>query len=232
MTFQPLAEAIITSRAGAILKRVWYALMPSFHVWRTVFGLKVCFDSRDHPFIWYTRQRDLENCEGIKPYLEGGGSVFWDIGSNAGIYALYAAKNGWKVTAFDLSPKCTALLKKSAQANNLKIVIVTAAFTSKPIRYDIPFTATAGNSIQNRTFDISSTSMTWREAETHFGTPHLIKMDIEGAELDLINDPGFRSWLAEHKITLLVEVHSFTARLAATQFKSVTMVSENTLCLR
>jgi len=49
--------------------------------------------------------------------------------------------------------------------------------------------------------------MSFQEAERIFGTPKLIKMDIEGGEKDFFDSQDYKEWLIAHSIVWLVEIH-------------------------
>jgi hypothetical protein len=53
--------------------------------------------------------------------------------------------------------------------------------------------------------------MTWKEAAQKYPAPTLMKMDIEGAEIDFLKDDEFRQWIAEKKITLAMEIHDLSS---------------------
>ena len=212
MSIPQLANRIITGKAGRFLKSVWYRCMISWPVARRVFGLKIYFDSRDNPFVWFSSTKGLEDDENLRSFLETKPGVMWDVGCNVGLYSLYAASLGWRVIAFDLSPKAISLLQKSAKANGLQVTGLAQAFTLEPMAYSIPATATAGNRIDAPADGERAESTTWRETEKKFGTPNLIKMDIEGCEKDFLESAPFTAWLKQNRITWLVEMHGPACR--------------------
>ncbi len=213
MNLHNCCNSIITSKASPMLKKLWYLLMPSFSIWRTVYNLKIYFDSRDNPFAWFAPRNIIENIEGVGLVIETQPvGRLWDIGCNAGIYSLHAAALGWNVTAVDLSRKATELLLKSKKANRLNLSVITSALTTRPVCYFAPKTSTAGNSIQSAKNGDVAQSITWKDLVRMCGIPTVIKMDIEGAETEFLQDNEFLDWLSENGIVWLLEVHSELAR--------------------
>ena len=49
--------------------------------------------------------------------------------------------------------------------------------------------------------------MTYPEAAQQFGVPNVIKMDIEGQEIEFLGDAGFMSFVKSNNIRLIVEFH-------------------------
>lgn len=229
-----LCNAIITSKVAPALKWLWYHCVPSFIIWRTVFGLKVAFDSRDNPFVWFERRKRIENCEGVGVFLKClKKGTFWDLGCNVGIYSLYAASLGWKVVAVDLSPKCIRLLISSVIKNHLagRVIAIARAISVRTRTYCAPKTATAGNNIDSVFDGDMVASMTWKELAERFGVPSLIKMDIEGGEVEFLKDEEFLSWLAKNEIVLLVELHDLRYEKLLSHLQKVRKLSAHNFAI-
>lgn len=196
------------SSLGKIGYKTLLMLLPPLRVHRKVWGLTVFFDLRDCLFYLAMSKTELESLEG--PVLEilkrTKGSV-WDVGCNVGLFSLYCVSQGRQVTAFDISDKCIRLLKSSAAFNKLNIRTVPTALSVEPFEFTAPCSAHTMNAI-SRGGGSSKKSITLDEAERQFGVPQLIKMDIEGAEIDFFRSNVFKEWVVKNKITLLVEIHS------------------------
>ena len=166
------------------------------------------FNLRDHPFMVYSSRKELETCQGTSKVIEQlpPNSLVWDIGCNIGLYALYAAKLGHRVVAWDISPSAIELVNRSAAANGVAITTVPKAFTDHFENYTAPRTARAGNKLTRGIYH-SSVSMMWRQAVELYGVPQFIKMDIEGAEGELLNDTDFMQWITGNQILFEVELH-------------------------
>jgi FkbM family methyltransferase len=141
--------------------------------------------------------------------LKGVKGNIWDVGCNVGIFSLYAASLGNRVVAFDISPKATRLLEKSAKRNRLTVTPIARAFSVEPFKYTPPEDADTRNRPGATSgTGATETSMTFLEAEAQFGRPNFIKLDIEHAETEFLKSDKFRAWIKEHKIILLMELHA------------------------
>jgi FkbM family methyltransferase len=191
---------------GTALARAWHRWAPSVPVWRKLFGVHVCMDLRDSLYWWAVDSQRIEAVEGLDKMLAGVKGNIWDIGCNVGIFSLYAAAQGNRVTAFDLSPKAIRLLQKSAARNGFDIRTVPRAFSTKSFSYAPPADADTRNQLAAAAGG-SHTSITFQEAEREFGTPMFIKMDIEHHETEFLKSAEFRDWIRTCHIGLIIELH-------------------------
>ena len=188
--------------------KTWLALLvPNMVFWRTVQGLKVAHSTRNSPWAYWPRNMDgATECEGIGEILRKlKPGVFWDVGCNIGYYSLYAAKLGWDVYSWDLGQRAIELLQISAGRNHLKVVSQAKAFTDKPVHYHEAGSAHAGNRVALDPH--GPLSMTWKNAAEIYPAPNFLKMDIEGAEIDFLEDKEFQKWITDKRITLVMELH-------------------------
>lgn len=195
------------SGLGASLAKAWQRLAPPLTVTRRFYGVKVCVDLRDHAIWWASAARRVEESEGFDRMLLGVKGNVWDVGCNVGVFTLYAASIGNKVTAFDISPKAIGLLKKSVARNGFDVNIVAQAFAVRTFRYTPPDNADTRNRPTEGDAGAQHTSITFQEAEQRFGTPAFIKLDVEYAEVEFLKSAEFREWIRSKKIPLLVELH-------------------------
>lgn len=170
--------------------------------------MKLYFDSRDNAWALVLPVSVLETHEWpsleLPKHVDG---PVWDVGSNIGCLTLAAAAAGRAVTAFEMSTRAVDLLRKSRDANGLDFEVVARGFATVEQRYRAPTTSHPGNRL---TFSDAGAerTITYLEAEKRYGTPDLVKMDIEGMEEDFFTNPGFKRWICERKIVFFVEVHS------------------------
>ena len=201
-----LAEAVRATSAGARVARAWHRYAPSFKVKRKVYGLTMYFDFRDNA-VWWTRDaRTLELADESWELLTRFKGTVWDVGSNVGIFALRAASLGHNVIAFDISKRALQLLELSARANGLTVATVDRAFSTRSFRYDEPKTSDTENAIRESPTGRGQ-SITFTEAAKKFPQPDLLKMDIEGAEMEFIKSPQFKEWVVQNRIPWIVESH-------------------------
>lgn len=173
-----------------------------------MFGLTMFFDFRDNPVWWTKRREELEHTEKVFELLTSfkKGTV-WDVGANVGLFALRATSLGHRVVAFDISGKALDLLQRSAKTNGFTITTVKRAFSTHSFRYHEPRSADTENAISEVAAG-ECQSITFFEAERDYGRPTLLKMDIEGGELDFIKSLEFKQWILSNRIPWVVEFHS------------------------
>ena len=148
------------------------------------------------------------------------GDVFYDLGANAGYFSLAAAKkvgNTGLAYAFEPMPKNLEYLEKHIAINgvkNVEIIPVAVADKEGAVRF------TTGNNLSANTYKQDSTNY---ETDSGFidvptdtldhlvygpqklRVPNYIKIDVEGAELDVLN--GARRLLQEQRPQLLLSTH-------------------------
>lgn len=144
--------------------------------------------------------------------------TFFDIGANYGFYTLLAQNFGAKAHAFEPNPEIYELLEQTFSGKNaigVKINQIALADTVGEVNFFD--TSKAGHSgrgtiIFDTTEDISSFLRARRVFTTtldqyveEFGRPTFIKLDVEGAELAVING-GIKTLTATDGLTLSVEV--------------------------
>ena len=205
--FFNFASKLRQGKCGEFFAKAWHKLAPPIPIWKKIYGVNVCLDFRDSLVFWVTPPHDIEKGEGFDRMLKGIKGNVWDVGCNVGIFSLYAASQNLRVIAFDISPKATALLKKSADRNGLDISTVTRALAIKSFKYAPPANADSRNRPDATSTQNTETSITYLEAEAQFGRPNFIKLDIEYAEVDFLKSTEFKDWIKTHRIPLLIELH-------------------------
>jgi len=205
--FYKLAWSVRQGPLGEGLAKMWHKFAPSIDIWKNIYGLDMCVDLRDSLIWWAMDPVDIKEYEGFHQMLTGVKGNVWDVGCNVGVFALYAASQGNRVIAFDISPKAIRLLEKSALRNKLSVKPVARAFAVESFKYSPPADADTRNRPGASASAQDVTSMTFLEAEKEFGRPDFIKLDIEHAETDFLKSTQFREWIKVNKIPLLVEMH-------------------------
>ncbi len=196
---------------GNFLANTWHRCAPSITVRRKIYGVDVCMDLRDSLYWWGVAPERIEAIEGFEKLLTGVKGNVWDVGCNVGIFSLYAASLGNKVTAFDLSPKAISLLQKSAKVNGFNIATVSRAFSTTQFKYTPPKDADTRNQATAQTAEgEGEMSMTFLEAEAKFGRPDFIKLDVEHHETVFLKSQEFREWIKTNRIPLIVELHEMS----------------------
>jgi FkbM family methyltransferase len=182
-------------------------MMPSFRVKKTFYGKTVYMDFRDNIDEFSQSSRELENREqGLMEISLNVDGALWDVGANIGLFSVRAASAGCQCVAFEFSHRAAALLQQTVTENRLPVVVVQRAFSSVPKLYEPAKTAGTRNQVGFSDHG-SESSVTYRDAEAQYGTPAMIKMDIEGGEKEFFDSSDFKAWIVGKEICWLVELH-------------------------
>ena len=176
----------------------------------------------DYPAQLFTREPETID------WLNGldGGSLLWDVGANVGAYALYAARRGAKVWAFEPAPASFSALAENIRQNELfdRIVALPIALGSSGGLQVLEMAATNPGSVMHnlRTSGgtgghavLSFSADEFRRAY-HLPMPTHMKVDVDGIEAEIlsgareiISSPSFRSLIIEiprHATTTLERI--------------------------
>jgi FkbM family methyltransferase len=141
------------------------------------------------------------------------GGVAFDIGANLGYFTLVMAKQvgpGGRVVSFEPDPEMFSALTRNIERNidDAKgIVAVPGAVGAEAgtVRFARGWRSTRGKIVSSGG-DLEVELMKVDDAADRFGVPRLLKIDVEGAELDVLRGAG--AILKSEKPLVLVEVHS------------------------
>ncbi len=172
-------------------------------------------------------KKEPETLEWIDSFVKNDKIVFWDIGSNVGLYSIYnALKNANSITiAFEPSTSNLRVLSRNVSINNLqdKILIMPIALTDKENKILTMhegrfFEGGALNSFgENYNYEGKSfeTEMKYKILGTSINNliennileiPDYIKIDVDGIEHIILK--GGDKFLSNNKIkSLLIEVN-------------------------
>ena len=184
------------------LSKAWHKYTLPIRVWRTVNGFKCYMNLRDHidEFLSDLENREPEVLE-IARSTEG---FVWDIGANIGVFALNCKG---RVLAVDASPTNIQLLVATTDVNKIppyKLTVWERAFTSTERKYIPPENGRSSNTVDYGGYRRSTT---YRDLDRFFGIPELIKIDIEGGEVEVMQNLGFKQFVLTNNIKVLVEIH-------------------------
>jgi len=150
------------------------------------------------------------------------GDTFYDVGANAGYFTLVGAKavrpNG-KVVAFDPVPVNVSTIKKQIEINNLNDCCVVEPVAISNSNGNFSFVVSKKNA-NSHLSDFQPSHLVGKEQETinvkaitlddyikQHPKPHLIKIDIEGAEVAALE--GAKKLLSSQDAPVfLISVHS------------------------
>lgn len=140
-------------------------------------------------------------------------SIVMDIGAHLGYFTCIAGKlapNG-KVYAFDVDPKCLELITNNAKLNGLdKVAVHNLALSDHEGFVNIKNLITPNPGIvinPKRGHDFIEVKSTTLDlfTEAHNISPDFIKIDVEGAEGQVLK--GMDRLLKQQHLILLVEIH-------------------------
>lgn len=141
-------------------------------------------------------------CDLVEP-----GSICFDIGAHAGMYSLLFARRARMVYAFEPFPPNLARLARTLEANrveNVRVIPFAVAGDSGLTSFGPGVHSSEGRLEAGGSQPVFAVSLA--EFCARYGVvPGLIKIDVEGAELDLLR--GARDWLRENRPALLLSTH-------------------------
>ena len=154
-------------------------------------------------------------------------SIFWDIGSNIGLYSIYAALKKDKIKIYSFEPSTSNLrtLSRNISINNLhkKISIIPFALSNLENKFLIlkekDFIEGGALNAFGVDYDFSGEKFVFSNSYNTFGTsldslanqkildlPNYIKIDVDGIE-DLILDGAKNILLNKNLRSILIEIN-------------------------
>ncbi len=183
-------------------------------------GMRLRLDLRESiQRDWYAGLYDRRELRVLRELLAEGGD-FVDVGAHIGLYALTGARaTKGRVLALEPNPSAREQLEHNVALNDATDVIVRPVAASAnpgraqlhvPRTPDPSFSSLGGGRFSEADpIDVEVTTVD-AEVEALRLRPTVVKIDVEGAELDVI--AGMTRTLREHRPTLLVEVSEESAR--------------------
>lgn len=146
------------------------------------------------------------------------GDILYDIGANVGFFSLIGARlvgPTGHVYAFEPAPENVATLKENAARNgftNVTVLAKAAAASSGPgtlVLSDIPTVAWLSrdneDEAQRPTLPVELSAVDDLVASGEVAPPAVVKIDVEGAEIDVIT--GMTATIGKHRPIILCEMH-------------------------
>jgi len=146
------------------------------------------------------------------------GDVFLDIGSNVGYFSVIASRivgAKGEVHSFEAIPKICTLLSRSIKINNVKnIYLLNNAIYSKneKVRFCTMKNSAFSHISKNKTSSqfIEVDAVTLDSLTENFRRVDLIKMDVEGSEMDAIL--GGERFIKKFKPKIIMEVQDWSLK--------------------
>lgn len=152
---------------------------------------------------------DGNNMRLVKRYFERNDALFWDVGSNIGLYSLIASLNPKaKAVAFEPHPFTFQLLNQQIALNHRENILPVNVGLSN-LDGQVQFLNVAGSSTNAIVLDANSIAETITipvvQADSFIQgeIPHIVKIDVEGFEREVLL--GFQNNMGQVKL-IIVEV--------------------------
>lgn len=207
------SAVVAASRRGLLPKAVWARLQPIDEV-------EIPVPIGDHRFVYVSDPADIfarNVCWAGFRYWETSTveytaraapdlGCFWDVGAHTGIYSLLvsAVNPRCTVVAFEPNPGILPHLLKNLDANgfgNVEVESVALSDRNGGAHLSIPADTTAAEISR-----IGAPIETRRADDLDCRRPQLVKMDVEGHELQAI--AGMEKTLIRHHPALIIEVRT------------------------
>lgn len=138
--------------------------------------------------------------------LDLDGSTAWDIGAHVGFFSLLLSRRCRRVIAVEPEPENADRLRRNVELNGAAVDVVEAAVGAAP---GVTWLFRAGREshagVQERFDAVAVQLTTLDELAVLFGFPDVIKLDVEGAELEALRGGGT---VLDRRPIVFVEVHS------------------------
>jgi FkbM family methyltransferase len=154
------------------------------------------------------------------------GATFFDVGANVGFFSLLAARLAGPeghVVAFEPVPESAAAIRRNAALNSFANVTVreqAAGAAAGRERFEVVVDASWSHMAARGEhpgavahLDVEVVVLDDLVAAGEVPAPHVIKLDVEGSELDVLQ--GLRATLRDHRPALICELHDTHAEFAA-----------------
>ena len=169
----------------------------------------------------FVRVKSYKNDTHILEYLESNlsdGDVFWDIGTNIGLYSLIlgAKSSQVKVVCFEPEPRCFARLNANIALNDFENIecyeIALSSENAELLLNASPEFGVGDHSLMNKEIVGAKTIKIQAVKGDDFANSHpsvfptVLKIDVEGAEIEVIK--GLKEVMSNPKCrAVLCEVH-------------------------
>jgi FkbM family methyltransferase len=170
--------------------------------------------SPDSQLKYLKSEFDQELADFVSSFVKTNDKI-WDIGANCGTFSAFCISKGvtQKIIAIEPDMFLASLLLQNASRYNLYPVCAAVADNHNFLELHIAENGRASNSISStkgRTerggvrYEQPVVTTTLDDMQAHFGTPDIVKIDIEGAELLAIS--GATELIAKRETNFLIEI--------------------------
>jgi len=146
-------------------------------------------------------------------------NVFWDVGAHVGWYSILAAKfiKQGHIYCFEPSPDNIQYIRRHIDINELNnISLLEYALSSSVGTHAFNPNKQQGKLSSEGRLVVKTQTADQLISEKPEMTPDLLKIDIEGAEMEFLK--GANTLLTNHKPTLLLSAHGYQKRDACIEY--------------
>lgn len=139
------------------------------------------------------------------------GAVVYDIGANVGFYSMLAGElvgDSGHVYAFEPSPRNVSFIEKHIRLNYYEHITVFEAAVSDHTGeafFDLGASIATGHLTDQGTLRVDLVCLDDLLAQNKLRPPDFLKVDVEGAEYDVLR--GARQLLAAHRPVIFLDTH-------------------------
>lgn len=149
------------------------------------------------------------------------GNVFFDLGGHVGYYSLLGSRcvgNGGKVFCFEPLPRNVHYLKQHMEMNSIRnVVVYEGAVAHFDGDFNLSDTSPVGAKLSHEgRLRVRVFSLRNLIESKSLPVPDVIKMDIEGAETELLFD--LKTLLASSKIKIFLSTHGSAVHSSCVNF--------------
>lgn len=183
-------------------------------------GKELLFDPHGGNVGYALGTSDLEEQDFLAQNLAPG-EVFYDVGANKGFFAVLGARlvgREGHVYAFEPFPSSAEAVESNAKLNEQsQVTVIQAAVADRPgrdrlllegessLHFRLSSSLSAQDNSTSDSISVEVISLDEFVAREGIRPPSLVKIDVEGAEVDVLK--GMRQTIETHRPTVLCEVH-------------------------
>lgn len=176
-------------------------------------------------------KQEIEILKDLLPRLQKG-DVFFDVGADAGLYSILAGKclsNSGSVVAFEPHPIRRQSLYRNASRNKTPIEIRSEALANVDGTAELNYSLDLHDSPTNQGSNDDSITVKTASGDRLINEgaipgPDVMKIDVEGAELNVLL--GLEEYLSERECRLIyVEIHDKIEEFGHTEGSLVNMLN-------
>lgn len=225
-----LRRRVLPSSVRSSLHRAWYRLRPPTIEQGVGRGLRFDPGPSNPEYARGSNERPVQDALAS---IAGEGSVVFDVGANVGFFTVLAAHLVGpigQVVAFEPVPSNAGYVRRNAALNRLdNVSVVEKAVGDRVGRASLTLARFSGGAVLTHagrppdaaeTIEVDIISIDQAVSTGAVPVPEVIKIDVEGAELDVFR--GLEKTMRDHRPTIICEVDAASESTAAETLSACT----------